>query len=65
MVTEIEKNITNDNILLVAFIDIEGAFDNKSFEVISKAPNEKHINQWIGNWINAMLKSRNIKATIS
>lgn len=32
LVTEIEKNTRNEDISLVAFIDIEGAFDNTSFE---------------------------------
>lgn len=65
LVTEIEKNTRNDNASLVAFIDIEGAFDNTSFEVINKSAKDKKINPWITNWINAMLKSRNIKASMA
>lgn len=65
LITEIEKNTRNEDCCLVAFIDIEGAFDHTSFETIRKSATDKNIDSWIVNWIAAMLKSRNIKASMA
>lgn len=62
LVSEVEKNILSQGMSLAVFIDIEGAFDNTSFETITKAAKDKGVNKWTLEWINKMLKNRLIKS---
>jgi hypothetical protein len=50
---------------LGAFLDIEGAFDRTSFDMIKQAAERHGIDPTICRWICAMLESRNIMATLS
>jgi hypothetical protein len=50
---------------LGVFLDIEGAFDRTSFDIIRQAAERCGIDPTICRWICAMLESRNIKATLS
>lgn len=64
LLTIIEKNNKGKMMTLVAFLDISGAFDNTSFEAISKAAEKKGINKFIINWMESMLKNRSVTASI-
>lgn len=46
------------DITLCAFLDIEGAFDNTSYEADNRAVHKKRIEAPVRNWINFMLKNR-------
>lgn len=63
-VTEIEKMFHHKKLGVGLFIDIEGAFDNTSFEVIMRAARRFGISEALITWIKAMLMSRRITATI-
>jgi ribonuclease HI len=64
LISHIERNMHNDEIAIATFIDIEGAFDNTNFEVMKTATEQIGVKKWMVNWIDAMLKNRNIKATM-
>jgi hypothetical protein len=53
------------DIALGAFLDIEGAFDRTSFDMIKQAAGKHGIEPAICRWIRAMLESRTIIATLS
>jgi hypothetical protein len=65
VVTRIEGAIEHKDIGLGAFLDIEGAFDRTSFNVIKQAVERHGIEPAICRWICAMLESRNMSATLS
>jgi hypothetical protein len=52
-------------IALGAFVDIEGAFDRTTFEVITQAAERHGTESTICRWICSMLESRNIITTLS
>jgi hypothetical protein len=64
VVTSIETAIEYRNIALGAFLDIEGAFDRTSFDVIKHAYKKHGTEPAICRWICAMLESRNIIAIL-
>jgi hypothetical protein len=65
MVTRIEYGIEHRAMALGAFLDIEGAFDRTSFDIIKQAAERHGIDPTICRWICAMLESRNITVTLS
>jgi hypothetical protein len=65
VVTRIENAIANREIALGAFLNIEGAFERTSFDIIKQAAEKHGIDPTIFRWICGMLESRNIKATLS
>jgi hypothetical protein len=52
-------------IALGAFLDIEGAFDRTSFDVITQAAERHGTESTICRWICSMLESRNTVTTLS
>lgn len=62
LVNEIEQFSSNGLETVAAFIDIAGAFDNTNFNTIRLALSKKGAETWTINWIEAMLKSREIEA---
>lgn len=62
LVNEIEQFSSKGLETVAAFIDIAGAFDNTNFETIRKALRKKNAEMWAINWIETMLKSREIEA---
>ena len=64
LVTKLEKTLADKEVALTTFIDIEGAFDNTSYEVIKSALETKGINPLAIEWINSMLRSRLITAKL-
>jgi hypothetical protein len=65
VVTRIESAIEYKEIALAAFLDIEGAFDRTSFEVITQVAERHGIESTICRWICSMLESRNIVNALS
>jgi hypothetical protein len=59
------RTLSNKQIALGAFLDIEEAFDRTSFEAIAKAANWHGVKPTICTWINFMLESRSMVATLS
>jgi hypothetical protein len=64
VVTRIENAIEHKDIALGAFLDIEGAFDKTSFDIIKQAAERHGIESAVCRWICAMPESRNISATL-
>jgi hypothetical protein len=65
VVTRIESAIEHKDIAVGAFLDIEGAFDRTSFDIIKQAAERHGIEPAICRWICAMMDSRNVTATMS
>jgi hypothetical protein len=65
VVTCLENAIEHKDIVLGAFLDIEGAFHRTSLDTIKQAAGRYGIELAICRWICAMLESRNISATLS
>jgi Reverse transcriptase (RNA-dependent DNA polymerase) len=49
LVSEVEKYVFNQGMSLSVFVDIEGVFDNTSFETITKAAENKGTEKWAVN----------------
>ncbi len=60
LVRKIEFAILNQGMALGTFLDIEGAFDNVSFDAISKALDSKCESKGVNRWIMSMIHSRRI-----
>lgn len=60
VVHKIEKALHFKEFALGAFIDIEGAFDNTSFEAIEASLISKGVNNTLVRWVCKMLNSRQI-----
>ena len=58
LTNKIKKTMENSEIALVASVDIEGAFDNVSYEAMQTALEKRRCPTKIINWIKSMLKSR-------
>lgn len=56
--------VTGEGRVLVAFVDIAGAFDNTSFNTIMEALERIGSKRWINKWITEMLETRKVKANI-
>jgi hypothetical protein len=65
VVTRVESAIEHKDVDLGAFLDIEGAFDRTSFDIIEHAAGNHGIEPAICRWNRAMLESRTINATLS
>lgn len=63
LVTKLDLTYARKEISLAVFIDIEGAFDNTSFDVIERAAKNMSISNVAVKWIKSMLKNRRIRAT--
>jgi hypothetical protein len=57
LVYEIERALKGGLVALGAFQDIEGAFDNTTFESICRAVKEQRLEHKVIRWIHAMLSS--------
>lgn len=62
LVSHLEDSVENDGMAITAFIDIESAFDGCKFEVIEEAARKKGVQEWVINWFNSMLHTRDMKA---
>jgi hypothetical protein len=64
-ITHTEEAVENSKVTLAAFLDIEGAFDSTSFDIITKAAKWHGLGDMICCWISSMLGSRKITATLA
>jgi hypothetical protein len=64
LVSRIEKSLNNEEIALGAFLDIEGASDNASFESMILAASNLGVDNTCCRWLRAMLKGRQVQATM-
>ena len=58
LVNKIEKAIINSGMALGTFLDIEGAFDNVTFDAIERALNKKCESASVNKWIMSMITTR-------
>ena len=58
LVNKIENAILNQGMALGTFLDIEGAFDNITFNAIERALTKKCESSTVNNWIMSMIKDR-------
>ena len=58
VVKSLEKCLEHKEIVLGAFLDIEGAFDNTSFKTIITAARERGLEETCCRWIEFMLRGR-------
>ena len=63
LVSRIEKAISHKQYALGAFMDIEGAFDNASFDSIQRALEAKGVSPLVTGWIACMLRTRRVRAS--
>lgn len=61
---KIENALKNGEVALGCFMDIEGAFDNTDFDVITKAARDREVDDLAIRWIVKMLSGRTVEATI-
>jgi hypothetical protein len=59
-----EKSLNHKEIMLGAFIDIEGAFDNTSFDAITMAARQRGVEETCCRWISSMLESRLVHTSL-
>ena len=64
LVTMAEKALETKEVLLAAFLDVEGAFDNTPFESITRAAGELGIDATSCRWIDCMLRSRIVRSEL-
>jgi hypothetical protein len=57
--------VENSKITLRASLDIEGAFDSTSFDLITKAAKQHRLGHMICHWNGSMVGSRKITATLA
>jgi hypothetical protein len=56
--------LASKEIALCAFLDIEGSYDNNSYESIIRSAHMRGLDPTICRWIEAMLRSRRIQANL-
>lgn len=64
LVSEVERSFEIGEVALGCFMDIEGAFDNTSFQVIRRALDERGVGPVVVRWINSMLRDRAVEASV-
>lgn len=65
LVLKIETALEKKGFALGAFLDIEGAFDNATFEALCNAANQHGVRRLVVEWISNMLRHRNLQARIN
>jgi hypothetical protein len=64
LVHRLEKSLKYKGIVLGAFLDIEGAFNNTSFNAIIEAARERGLEETCCRWIGSMLDSRLVHTSL-
>jgi hypothetical protein len=64
VVHRLEKSLNHKEIMLGAFLDIKGAFDNTSFSAIITAARECGLEETCCRWIRSMPESRMVHTFI-
>ena len=65
VVFRIEKALSHNEFALGMFMDIEGAFDNATFESMCVAAERHGLEPTLVRWVNSMLRSRKITADLN
>jgi hypothetical protein len=65
LVQRIEKNIEYKEIMLATFIDIEGAFNNTPYKIITKGLQKVKIDDITIKWIKEMLHNRIVQSELN
>ena len=58
LVTDIEDAFVNGEVVLCVFLNIEGAFDKKSYSSITRSLERRRVNSTIIRWVDAGLRTR-------
>jgi len=64
VVHRLEKSLNQKEIALGAFLDIEGAFDNTSFNAIITAAGECGLDETCCRWVRSMLENRLVHTSL-
>jgi hypothetical protein len=64
VVSRLERSLENKEISLGAFLVIEGAFDNTSFNAITTAARESGLEETCCRWIRSMLEGRLVHTSL-
>jgi hypothetical protein len=64
VVHRLETSLNHKEIVLGAFLDIEGAFDNTSFIAIATAARQRGLEETCCRWIGSMLESRFVHTSL-
>ncbi|XP_049316976.1 uncharacterized protein LOC125779747 [Bactrocera dorsalis] len=64
LTTEIESSLEHGEVMLCAFLDIEGAFDNTSHKSVARALEKRNVAPPVRRWIQAVLRSRVAETTV-
>ena len=64
LVAKIEEALAHGNYALGVFLDIEGAFDNVSFDALDKALSNSPSHRLVNSWISAMVRNRIVIYTL-
>ncbi|MCP3668559.1 MAG: hypothetical protein GY696_39775 [Gammaproteobacteria bacterium] len=64
LVSEIQKALDWKEYALGVFFDIQGAFDNTEFDIVSAALQDREVDPLAERWISAMLKNRQVVAQL-
>ena len=64
LVSLVEKSLKCKESALCAFLDIQGAFDNTKYDAINEALRSRNVDGTTANWIQSMLTSREISASL-
>jgi hypothetical protein len=65
VITHIEEAVENREVTHGTLLDIEGAFDSTSFDIITKAAKRHGFGDTICCWISSILGSRKITDTLA
>jgi hypothetical protein len=64
LVLKIEGSLNQKEFVLGVFLDIDGAFDNASFESMDAASGEHGVVRTLRKWIDAMLRCQSVQVEI-
>jgi hypothetical protein len=64
VVQRLEKSLNHREIALGAFLDIEGAFDNTSFNAITMVAREHGLEETCCRWVRFILESRLVHTSL-
>ena len=58
LVRQVEKNFEDGEVMISVFFDIQGAFDNVSFDSVLNALQRRGVEAHTRNWLESLLRSR-------
>lgn len=64
LVSRVEESLEAKEIALAAFLDVEGAFSNTSYQSMVNAIEEAGVSKTVCRWVSSMLEGRRVTATL-